>query len=105
MTGAAPLIPEPLPTILREGSPSPALICPDDGTVVSHGELASAVYQLAGVLAGLGVARGQRVALVLPNGPEIVELLLAVALCGATAAPMNPGYTEAEYKFYLNDLI
>jgi len=104
MTGATPLTPEPLPAILQEGSPSPALICPDDGTVVSHGELASAVHQLAGVLAGLGVARGQRVALVLANGPEIVELLLAVALCGATAAPMNPGYTEAEYKFYLNDL-
>ena len=104
MTGATPLTPEPLPAILQEGSPSPALICPDDGTVVSHGELASAVYQLAGVLAGLGVARGQRVALVLANGPEIVELLLAVAVCGATVAPMNPGYTEAEYKFYLNDL-
>jgi acyl-CoA synthetase (AMP-forming)/AMP-acid ligase II len=104
VTEATPLTPEPLSAILREGSPSPALICPDDGTVVSHGDLASAVHQLAGVLAGLGVARGQRVALVLPNGPEIVELLLAVALCGATAAPMNPGYTDAEYKFYLNDL-
>lgn len=104
MTGATPLTPEPLSAILREGSPSPALICPDDGTVVSHGELARAVHRLAGVLAGLGVARGQRVALVLPNGPEIVELLLAVALCGATAAPMNPGYTEAEYRFYLDDL-
>ena len=104
MTGATPLTPEPLWAILHEGSPSPALICPDDGTVVSHGELASAVHKLAGVLAGLGVTHGQRVALVLPNGPEIVELLLAVALCGATAAPMNPGYTEAEYAFYLDDL-
>jgi hypothetical protein len=55
VTGAAPLTPEPLPAILREGSPSPALICPDDGTVVSHGELASAVRRLAGVLAGLGL--------------------------------------------------
>ena len=87
MTGAAPLTPEPFPAMLREGGPSiPALICPDDGTVVSHGELASACGD-GGVLAGLGVARGQRVALVLPNGPEMVELLLAVALCGATAAP------------------
>ncbi len=98
------MTPEPLSAILHEGSPNPALICPDDGTIVSHGELASAVHQAAAVLAGLGVARGHRVALVLPNGPEIVELLLAVVLCGATAAPMNPGYTEAEYKFYLDDL-
>ena len=40
----------------------------------------------------------------MPNGPEIVELLLAVAALGATAAPMNPGYTQAEYAFYLSDL-
>jgi acyl-CoA synthetase (AMP-forming)/AMP-acid ligase II len=104
MTRATPLTPESLWAIFHEGSSSPALICPDDGTVVSHGELASAVHRLAGVLAGFGVARGQRVALVLPNGPEIVELLLAVVLCGATAAPMNPGYAEAEYAFYLDDL-
>jgi acyl-CoA synthetase (AMP-forming)/AMP-acid ligase II len=98
------MTPESLWAIFHEGSSNPALICPDDGTVVSHGELASAVHRLAGVLAGLGVARGRRVALVLPNGPEIVELLLAVVLCGATAAPMNPGYAEAEYAFYLDDL-
>jgi acyl-CoA synthetase (AMP-forming)/AMP-acid ligase II len=90
--------------ILREGSQHPALICPDDGTVVSHGELATSVHRLARLLAGLGVQRGQRVAIVMPNGPEIVELLLAVAALGATAAPMNPGYTQAEYAFYLSDL-
>jgi oxalate---CoA ligase len=44
------------------------------------------------------------VAMVLPNGPEVVELLLAVAAVGATAAPLNPGYTRAEYEFYLDDL-
>jgi oxalate---CoA ligase len=99
-----PLPSESLLAILREGSQDPAVTCPDDGTVLSHGELATAVHRLAGQLAGLGVRRGQRVAIVLPNGPEIVELLLAVAALGATAAPMNPGYTQAEYAFYLADL-
>jgi len=99
-----PSAPESLLAILREGSGSPALICPDDGAVVSHGELASAVYQLAGVLAGLGVAHGDRVAIVLPSGPEFVELILAVAAAGGAAAPLNPGYTAAEYTFYLDDL-
>jgi acyl-CoA synthetase (AMP-forming)/AMP-acid ligase II len=98
------LAPESLLAILREKSPSPALICPDDGTVISHCQLALAVHRLAGVLAGLGVKPGHRVAMVLPNGPEVVELLLAVAALGATAAPMNPGYTQAEYRFYLSDL-
>ena len=96
--------PESLLSILHESSQHPALICPDDGTVVPHNELATSVHRLAGVLAGLGVRRGQRVAIVMPNGPEVVELLLAVAALGATAAPMNPGYTQAEYAFYLSDL-
>jgi acyl-CoA synthetase (AMP-forming)/AMP-acid ligase II len=104
VTGATPSAPESLLAIMREGSPAPALLCPDDGTVVSHAELASTVHRLAGVLAGLGVEPGQRVAMVLPNGPEVIELLLAVAALGAVAAPMNPGYTEAEYRFYLDDL-
>ncbi len=104
MTPATPSSPEPLLAILREGSGQPALISPDDGTSISHGELASAVLRLAGQLAGLGVAPGQRVAMVLSNGPEVVELLLAVAAVGATAAPLNPRYTQAEYEFYLDDL-
>ena len=96
--------PESLLSILHESSQHPALICPDDGTMVTHDELAASVHRLAGLLAGLGVRRGQRVAIVMPNGPEVVELLLAVAGLGATAAPMNPGYTQAEYAFYLSDL-
>ena len=96
--------PESLLSILHESSQHPALICPDDGTVVPHSELATSVHRLAGLLAGLGVRRGQRVAIVMPNGPEVVELLLAVAALGAAAAPMNPGYTQAEYAFYLSDL-
>jgi acyl-CoA synthetase (AMP-forming)/AMP-acid ligase II len=98
------LSPESLLSILHDSSQHPALICPDDGTVVPHNELATSVHRLAGLLAGLGVRRGQRVAIVMPNGPEVVELLLAVAALGATAAPMNPGYTQAEYAFYLSDL-
>ena len=96
--------PESLLSILHESSQHPALICPDDGTVVRHRELATSVHRLAGVLAGLGVRRGHRVAIVMRSGPEVVELLLAVAALGATAAPMNPGYTQAEYAFYLSDL-
>jgi acyl-CoA synthetase (AMP-forming)/AMP-acid ligase II len=41
---------------------------------------------------------------VLPNGPEIIELLFALGSLGATMAPLNPAYTEAEYRFYLEDL-
>lgn len=97
-------VPESLLAILREGDESPALICPDDGTVISHAELARAVHELARALSGLGVTHGDRVAMVLPNGPEFVELILAVAAAGGMAAPLNPVYTEAEFTFYLDDL-
>ncbi|MBZ5510161.1 MAG: AMP-binding protein [Acidobacteriia bacterium] len=54
-------------------------------------------------LRALGLNRNDRVALVLPNGPEMAVAFLAVA-AGATCAPLNPGYRESEFDFYLSDL-
>src|SRR5215212_5605918 len=51
----------------------------------------------------LGVGRNDRVAIVLPNGPEMASAFLAVA-AGATAAPLNPAYRQTEFDFYLGDL-
>jgi acyl-CoA synthetase (AMP-forming)/AMP-acid ligase II len=50
------------------------------------------------------VARGDRVALVLPEGPVLLPALLAVTLLGAAAAPLNPAYTRDEHAFFLEDL-
>ena len=71
---------------------------------LTHEQLAALVTELAGRLRSAGVERGDRIALVLPNGPEIVLGLFAIALLGAVAAPLNSEYTEAEYRFYLEDL-
>ncbi|WP_135466942.1 acyl--CoA ligase [Crenalkalicoccus roseus] len=51
----------------------------------------------------IGIGRGDRVAIVLPNGPEMAAAFLAVA-CAATTAPLNPAYKEEEFAFYLTDL-
>jgi acyl-CoA synthetase (AMP-forming)/AMP-acid ligase II len=97
--------PEPLAAVYTSADAgSPALVCPDDGSSITFGELPERVDALARSLRGLGVERGDRVALALANGPEIVELLLAVAALGAAAAPLNPSYTEDELGFYLEDL-
>jgi crotonobetaine/carnitine-CoA ligase len=45
--------------------------------------------RLAGGLAALGVARGDRVVLLLPNRAEMVELLFAIAALGAVQVPLN----------------
>jgi acyl-CoA synthetase (AMP-forming)/AMP-acid ligase II len=96
---------EPLAAVVRAGEAgATALACPDDGSSISFGELAERADTLARALRGLGVERGDRVALALPNGPEIVELLFAVTALGAAAAPLNPAYTPDELTFYLEDL-
>ena len=81
-----------------------ALIEPEAGRRVTYGELQAEVERLAGQLAGLGIGRGDRVSLVVPEGPQFVRLLLAVVSLGAAAAPLNPAYTGDELGFYLGDL-
>ncbi len=54
-------------------------------------------------LNAFGIGRGDRVAIVLPNGPEMAAAFLTVA-CAATTAPLNPAYRRQEFDFYLDDL-
>src|SRR6202008_574094 len=54
-------------------------------------------------LNAMGIGRNDRVAIVLPNGPEMAAVFVAVAH-GATTAPLTPAYKEAEFDFYLSDL-
>ena len=77
---------EPLAALWRDADPArTALVCPDDGTRLTYGQLGENVLALAGALSALGVARGDRVCLALPNGPELVELVLAAAAIGRLA--------------------
>jgi acyl-CoA synthetase (AMP-forming)/AMP-acid ligase II len=84
--------------------PEVALISPEDGQEITFASLEQAVLGIAGRLRVIGVERGDRVALVLPNGPEFVQILLAITTLGAAAAPLNPAYTVDEHSFYLGDL-
>jgi acyl-CoA synthetase (AMP-forming)/AMP-acid ligase II len=45
----------------------------------------------------LGIGRGDRVAMVLPNGPEMAAAFLAVA-SGTRPAPLNPAYRADEFE-------
>jgi oxalate---CoA ligase len=102
-SGAAPA--ESLIALLTCGEPGrAALVVPDDGQVLTYAQAADRVEALAQRLAGLGVRRGDRVALSLPNGPDVVLLLLAITGLGAAAAPLNPAYTETEFTFFLTDI-
>lgn len=83
---------------------APCLVTAETGARLTYDELSRLTESLAGRLATLGVGRGSRVAIVVPNGPDFVQLLLAIISLGAVAAPLNPAYTRDEYTFYLDDL-
>jgi oxalate---CoA ligase len=100
-----PVSDECLLDVLQAGkATAAALIRAEDGRQTTHSELDSAVTRLAGRLSALGVVRGSRVAMVIVDGSDFIQLLLALVTLGATAAPLNPGYTRDEYAFYLDDL-
>ena len=50
-----------------------------------------------------GIGRGDKVAIVLPNGPEMAASFVAIS-AGAVTAPLNPAYREDEFHFYMDDL-
>ncbi len=81
---------------------SPAIGAPDKDNL-SYGELSRLIQSSRNALNGFGIGRGDRVAIVLPNGPEMATAFLAVSAC-ASAAPLNPAYKQDEFSFYLKDL-
>ena len=64
------------------------------GRDITYRELRHDVEQLSTCLARLGVSRGDRVALVLPNCPQLVIGVFAVVRLGAVAVPLSPAMSS-----------
>src|SRR4249920_236748 len=79
-----------------------AIIVPEQNIRVSYGSLRKQVQDVANQLAAAGIRRGARVGMALPNGLPAIVSFLAASMAG-TAAPLNPGYREDEFKFFLED--
>lgn len=77
----------------------------DDGSVrsMSCAELAAEVNRFANALLGLGVGRGDRVAMYLPMIPEAAVTLLAVAKIGAVVVPFFSGFGADSVAARLQD--
>ncbi|MXY05696.1 MAG: acyl--CoA ligase, partial [Gammaproteobacteria bacterium] len=67
----------------------PALVDIPAGRRLSFGELEQAVRRLANGLLGLGLAKGDRVAVLAKNGIEYFEIYYACARAGLIAQPLN----------------
>jgi len=73
------------------------------GREISFRELREHTDRLAGALAGLGLKKGDRVALYLLNSPQFVIAYFAALKLGCTVTPISPVYTSHEVKFQLED--
>jgi len=80
-----------------------AIGAPEGIPPLSYGKLQDLTRKTLGVLNALGIGRDDRVAIVLPNGPEMAAAFVSIA-ASATTAPLNPSYRAEEFEFYLGDL-
>ncbi|MBS0639924.1 MAG: AMP-binding protein [Proteobacteria bacterium] len=88
--------------LARGDGTAPALGAPGRSWL-THADLRTLADRTVASLNAMGIGRGDRVALVTPNGPEAASSFLTIA-CGATTAPLNPAYKLDEFAFYLDDL-
>ncbi|MBA2351844.1 MAG: AMP-binding protein [Burkholderiales bacterium] len=87
---------------VRKASTAVALAAPGRKPLSYRG-LFEQVDHVRKTLNDFGLGRVDRVALVLPNGPEMASAFLGIS-AAAACAPLNPGYRAEEFEFYLNDL-
>ena len=74
-----------------------------DDAVVPYGVLADAAARVAGWLGELGVRPGDRVAVSLPNIPQMPMIYYGILWAGGVVVPMNPLYKSREFAFVLSD--
>jgi len=68
---------------------------------VSYGELWQQIGALATYLQRSGLARGDRVALLLDNSPEYIAAYYAVLAAGGTVVPLNTAARAADFAHHL----
>ncbi len=76
-----------------------AYICGD--TAVSYRQLHEKALQYAAAIKGLGIKKGDRVALSMHNIPQLPQLYMALYRIGAIAVPVSPYSTAAEFSYAL----
>jgi acyl-CoA synthetase (AMP-forming)/AMP-acid ligase II len=102
MSPPRPVPPDTVASLLSPNGAAPALVTVD-GESIDHATLWATVERLGLELRRAGLKPGDRIAIVLPNGPAIALMLLAAMSVGS-AAPLNPRYRQEEFRFYLEDL-
>src|ERR1700757_5173724 len=74
-----------------------------DGRLLTFRELNTRVEGIAGTLTSHGFGVGDRLALLLPNGPDYIELVYACSMLGVVAVPLNTRLSTKEIDRVLED--
>ena len=89
--------------LLGKGAPDASALLAPGRTPLAYAGLRRFVQGVASGLRAQGIARTDRVALVVENGAEAASAFLAVA-SAAVSAPLNPNYRAREFELYLDDM-
>ena len=92
-----------LQDLLRTGADNDIAIAAPGRPALDYRALRALIADTTAALNAAGIGRNDRVAIVLPNGPEMATCFLACA-SAVTSAPLNPAYRLDEFEFYLADL-
>ena len=92
-----------LKDLLASGRDDAVALAAHQTPPLTYAGLRALIERTTATLNDLGIGLGDRVAIVLPNGPEMAAAFLCVA-SAATSAPLNPAYKQDEFEFYLQDL-
>ncbi|MCW0234582.1 MAG: malonyl-CoA synthase [Ferrovibrio sp.] len=87
----------------RVADPAKTFIETGDGRIFSYADTFALAERFAGLLAGLGVQPGDRVAVQVDKSAEALILYLGVVAAGAVYLPLNIGYTLTELEYFIGD--
>ena len=79
------------------------LLLLEDGSEVSYAQAEEGASRYARLLAGLGLAPGDRVAVQVEKSPEALLLYLGCLKAGLAYLPLNSAYQESEVFYYLEN--
>lgn len=86
-----------------ENTPDALAIVAPGRNSLTYGSLQRLMRDVCYTFRSMGISQTDRVALILPSTPVAATAFISVAAC-SIAAPLNPGYTQSEWEFYLKDL-
>jgi len=89
--------------LLAHGAPDAPCLLASDAHTLTYGRLRQLQVDVMNTLNSAGIGRGNRVAIVMPNGPMMASSFMTFTAC-TTTAPLNPSYRLEEYDFYMRDL-